>query len=166
MPSCRPDVISGVLYKVMDIKPGTILDVGVGHGKWSILCDEYLRYWTNLVPKIDGVEIFENYKSPAYGVYNEIFNCDVMSLVEKEKIQNYDMVLIIDVIEHLSKENGFKLLEKCNKYIVSTPNYWLPQGSSFGNDHEKHISKWDGQDFENHTIVQNVVGGEHILGWK
>ena len=161
MPSCRPEVIPSIVYKVMEMRPQTILDVGAGNGKW-VLCDEYLKYWCNVQPEIDGVEVFGDYESPAYSVYREVFNCNVMDLVKNDKIEEYDLVLIVDVIEHLTKEEGMLLLSKCNKYIVSTPNYWLPQGAEFDNEHERHISKWETSDFEQ----AQVVSGKYIMGWK
>ena len=59
MPSCRPDVIPELVYKVMEMCPETILDIGVGYGKWGALCIEYLKYWKNITPVVDGVEVFE-----------------------------------------------------------------------------------------------------------
>lgn len=165
MPSCRPDIMSEVVYKVIEMKPNTILDIGVGYGKWGVLCDEYLRYWCNIKPTIDGIEVFEDYKSPAHGVYNKIIYDNVMN--QLSTVSGYDLVLIIDVIEHLSREDGLKLLD-CIKghYIISTPNYWHPQASSFGNEHEKHISLWTQKDFVQSCLVRNKVGRDHIVGWK
>lgn len=165
MPSCRPDVISGVLYKVMDMAPRTILDVGVGYGKWGVLCTEYLTYWKNITPVVDGVEVFEKYKSPAHGVYREVFYTSVMDVLDK--VGEYDLVLIVDVIEHLDREDGLKLLEAVKgHYIVSTPGYWSPQVASFGNIHERHVSQWKREDFVSSCVVPDQVGRNHILGWK
>jgi len=166
VPSCRPEVIPSVLYQLMELKPGTILDVGAGHGKWGVLCDEYLRYWSNIVPQIDAVEVHGAYESHAYGVYREVFQCDVMSMVGRGLLGKYDLVLLVDVIEHLSKEGGMRLLGECKGYLVSTPNYWSEQGACFGNEHERHVSQWTGSDFANHSITKGTVGGDHVLGWK
>ena len=164
MPSCRPDIISEIVYKILEIVPQTILDVGVGYGKWGVLCTEYLTYWKSVKPKIDGVEIFENYKSPAHGVYNKIFYSDVIDILDE--VGNYNLVLIIDVIEHLNREDGLRLLDASKSYIVSTPEYWSPQGTCFGNKYETHISRWALDDFVNSQLILDKTGRHHIMGWK
>lgn len=166
MPSCRPEVISSIVYKVMEMRPKTILDVGVGYGKWGVLCTEYLTYWKKITPVVDGVEVFENYKSPIHDhLYREVFYTSVMNLLHK--MGDYDLVLIVDVIEHLSREDGLRLLASIkNHYIVSTPAYWSGQGACFGNEHEAHISRWEKGDFANSSMVVGGEGRNHILGWK
>ena len=165
MPSCRPDIIPSVLYKVMDLRPEVILDVGAGHGKWGVLCYEYLKYWCNIEPVVDGVEIFKDYASKVYGVYRQVFHNDIVEVLDI--VKNYDLVLIVDVIEHLEKEAGLKLLGTVSKhYLVSTPAYWNAQGASFGNDHEKHLSRWSTADFKHSQLIKDRLGREHIMGWK
>lgn len=165
MPSCRPDVISEIMYLVMGMKPQTILDVGAGYGKWGVLCTEYLKYWCGIEPEIDGVEVFKGYTSPAYGAYRSVLNVDVMSLLKS--FRNYDLVLAVDVIEHLTRQDGIKMLSSVdNHYIVSTPNYWLPQGADFGNKHERHVSQWSREDFANSILINDKVGRQHVVGWK
>ena len=165
MPSCRPDIIPEILYLVMGMKPRTILDVGVGNGKWGVLCGEYLRYWCDIIPDIDGVEAFRTYQSPAYAAYRNVFQGDVMDRLDL--VGDYDLVLAVDVIEHLTKEDGVKMLEAVKgKYIVSTPNYWLAQGASFGNEYERHVSQWSQADFCNSRLISDRVGRQHVLGWN
>jgi len=165
VPSCRPEVLSDVIYKVMEMGPQTILDVGMGYGKWGVLCIEYLKYWKGITPLVDGVEVFEGYKSPVHKIYRNVFYLDVMRLLPR--LGEYDLVLLVDVIEHLSRENGLKLLDAVKKhYIVSTPAYWSGQGACCGNEHEAHISRWWQADFENSSVIFGREGRKHILGWK
>ena len=166
MPSCRPDVIPEIIYKIMEMKPKTVLDVGAGHGKWGCLIAEYCKYWLNYLPVIDAIEFFESYKSPAYGFYRTVWQgsnvMDLLGLMDR-----YDLVLIIDVIEHLDRWEGKKLLASIkNHYIVSTPGYWSPQTAMFGNERERHVSRWALEDFENSRTVVAQDGRSHILGWK
>ena len=165
MPSCRPDIIPAVLYRVMEMKPSTILDIGAGHGKWGVLCTEYLRYWCDIIPEVDGVEVFSEYAPGAHSAYRKMFYENIMDKLDI--VEDYDLVLIIDVIEHLSREEGRQLLDKVKKhYIVSTPSYWSAQGASFGNIHETHVSRWTEDDFANSTLVGDATGRYHILGWQ
>jgi len=166
MPSCRPEVISDIVYKVMEMCPRTILDVGAGYGKWGVLCVEYLKYWKGFTPIVDGVEVFENYKSPVHdSVYRRVFYQNVMELLPT--FEGYDLILLVDIIEHLSREDGKKLLEGVKKhYIVSTPAYWSGQGACHGNKHEAHISRWTQEDFKHASVVSGREGRKHILGWR
>lgn len=66
--------------------------------------------------------------------------------------RSVDLIVIIDVVEHLPKRAGFELLEKCElmtgKFIVvQTPNGFLEQGPEFGNPYQRHLSGWFPQDF-------------------
>lgn len=165
MPSCRPDIIPEVIYKVMDMNPQTILDVGMGCGKWGLLCHEYLKYWKDTVPVIDGIEVFEDYKNPAYSIYRKVYYGDVMDLLSI--VGDYDLVMVMDVIEHLTRENGFKLIDSIkNHYIISTPGYWSAQGANFGNKYERHISRWKQTDFKYSLLIPDRVGRRQIIGWK
>lgn len=175
MPSCRPDVIPAVLYKVMEFKPKTVLDVGSGFGKWGCLITEYLKYWCEIVPSIDAVEAHQPYidyspsygkPDPASGFYDIVYNINVKDL-PLHLLADYDLVLLIDVIEHLDKEVGKSFLDSIkNHYIVSTPGYWNPQQAVFGNEFERHISKWGVDDFENTEIVIARDNRRHIIAWK
>ena len=166
MPSCRPDVIPAILYKVIEMRPRSIIDIGVGHGKWGLLCREYLRYWTGINAKIAGIEIYGGDETPAYSLYDEMFReTNVISVLDK--FGDCELVLAVDVIEHLERRDGEKLLKAVkNRYIVSTPGYWSAQGTCFGNEHEQHKSSWSESDFENSKIVVDIVGRPHIVGWK
>jgi len=171
MPSCRPDVISPILYKVMEMaranKPrlNTVLDVGAGCGKWGCLLTEYMRYWTGYAPEIDAVEPHTQYNTPAYGFYRNVFRTNVIDMLDD--LKNYDLMFAIDVIEHMTREDGVRLLAAAGpRYIVCTPGYWSPQGTVFGNKLEKHISRWYESDFANATTVVNQAGRSHIIGWR
>lgn len=161
MPSCRPEVIPEIVYRVMSMKPKTILDVGAGCGKWGVLCNEYLRYWCDTIPIIDGIEVFRGYESPVHSIYGEIIYDNVMN--QLDRVGKYELVLAVDIIEHLTREDGLKFMGAIKgRYIISTPNYWNPQGPCFGNVHETHVSRWQPEDFENRT----VVNGKYIVGWR
>lgn len=133
------------------------MDVGVGFGKYGLLIRDILeipfeRYnkqqW---ICQIDGVEAFEGYKNPIHDyVYNKVFYDDIRNIIHQ--LPNYDVILLIDVIEHFEKEEGYrlinKLLEHTNKsLIISTPLYPAKQQDYNGNYYEKHKSRWFITDF-------------------
>lgn len=168
MPSGRPNIIGPVIDLIMKINPGSILDVGSGFGKWGFLLREYLEVWQGrLYPeewrkRIDAIEIYKGYtKLPWYDIiYNNIYNQDI---TEHDKIlADYDLVLFMDVIEHIEKERGLELLKKAKHWIVSTPNYVSKQGKMFGNEYEAHISLWSQYDFEKNVLI----GDRWIIGYQ
>ena len=168
MPSGRPNIISPVINLIMRINPDSILDVGSGFGKWGFLLREYLEVWQGrLYPKdwkkqIDAIEIFKKYtKLPWYAViYNNVYNQDITK--NNEILTNYDLVLFMDVIEHIKKEEGLKILTKTKHWIVSTPNYVSGQGAMFDNKYETHISIWSQNDFKKSVIINN----KWIIGYQ
>ena len=68
--------------------------------------------------------------------------------------ENYvDVALAFDVTEHLSKEDGYKLLyemERISKYsvIIFTPNGFVWQPPSENNEFNAHISGWTPKEFQ------------------
>jgi len=168
MPSGRPNIISPVIDLIMRINPDSILDVGSGFGKWGFLLREYLEVWQGrLYPedwkkRIDAIEIFKGYtRLPWYAIiYNNIYTQDITK--NDGILANYDLVLFMDVVEHLEKEKGLEMLKKARHWIVSTPNYVSGQGAKFGNEYEAHISEWAQNDFKKSVII----GGRWIIGYQ
>src|SRR5437867_11088479 len=132
MPSSRPNTIPTVINLVRQLKPQSILDVGVGFGKWGHLFREYTdineaehdpsRYERkNWKIKIDGIEGYPGYVTEMHRyLYNEIHIGDACVLMAK--LPPYDLVFLGDIIEHLDKETGLQLLRdalaKCNKAVL------------------------------------------------
>jgi predicted SAM-dependent methyltransferase len=74
---------------------------------------------------------------------------------------SFEIVLMLDVIEHLTKENGEKLLEEVkritsSKIVLFTPLWWTeniyymndPHSAYFENSYERHQSLWVREDFK------------------
>ncbi|CAH2211888.1 hypothetical protein [Tepidibacter aestuarii] len=93
------------------INPKSMLDVGVGFGRYGFVARELLDYEINedgsyakWKRRIDGIEIFEKYLTPVHEyVYDEIYIRDAYDLI-RDKDFYYDMVLISDVIEDFTKK--------------------------------------------------------------
>lgn len=158
------------LSKIMDLvirqSPKSILDVGVGFGKWGMLCREYLdiyrgRYYRRQWQiRIDGIEIFESYRMPGWELYNKIIIGDIVK--KAELLNQYELILLIDIIEHLERSVGVNLLKSIStRYIVATPAVFIPQGATFGNENERHKSLWYPSDFPN----SETIAGQ-IIGWN
>lgn len=60
---------------------------------------------------------------------------------------SFDAVILIEVLEHLDKKGGKKILEKAEKWakkkvILSTPNGYFPMGVVDNNPYQQHLSGW------------------------
>lgn len=115
------------------VPPSTqILDVGPGMGQYGHLLKD-LGY------TIDAVEIFEPYIE-RYNLkekYNNIYIDNIMNF----DFSKYSILILGDILEHLSIEDAHKLLNKITKNkqkcIVCVP-YELEQGEAYGNIYETH----------------------------
>jgi hypothetical protein len=129
-----------------------VLDIGVGFGKYGVLCREYLELWdgrgsyAEFLRRIDGVEAFKGYITPLHKfVYDHIYDEDIMDILDQIDFA-YNLVLILDVLEHLDKDQGklllTKILQKNNGAIISTPKKVSNQKDVFDNKYEVHKSQW------------------------
>ena len=150
--------ISYNIELVRKLNPKSILDVGVGFGRWGILFREFLEVWESGKYKgdwnriIDGIEIFPDYIQNYHKFfYNTIYNEDALTHLNKTK-KNYELINFGDIIEHFSKQDGLKLISlalKKSKYVlINVPigNYWKQEGLPI-NQYEEHKSVWENSDF-------------------
>jgi 2-polyprenyl-3-methyl-5-hydroxy-6-metoxy-1,4-benzoquinol methylase len=151
LPSSQFGQISTLAWLIQDLDPQSVLDVGPGFGKYGFLAREYLELWWRTTDyarrtrRIDAVEVFEPYITALQRyIYDEVHIGDALAVLPK--LPHYDVILLIDVIEHLDKPDGIRLigalLQKGTFLVVSTPKNPAPQGAHFGNVHERHTSVW------------------------
>jgi len=159
MPTSHYSQLNQIMSIIFHVKPKSILDIGVGFGKFGVLCREYLEMWRknrayhkkDWKTRIDGIEIFDSYKNPLYDfVYNTIYFDNALNVLPKLKCI-YDLILLIDVLEHFAFNDGKKLLELClgrgRNLIISTPHDIGSQKVVFGNVHETHKFRWTTKNF-------------------
>jgi len=138
----------------------TLLDVGCGsnspiapfsHKFHAIGVDAFL-------PSIE--------KSRQTNIHSEYHQIDVLDIDKSFDDKSIDCVLASDLIEHLTKEDGYKLIEKMEKIaskriIIFTPNGFLEQGVYDNNPWQLHLSGW--------TVKEMQKMGYHVIGiggWK
>lgn len=158
MPTSWYQAVPAIIDLVHIDGPQSILDIGVGFGKYGVLLREtidipYERYAKETWHlQLDGIEGFEGYRNPIHDyVYNNMYYGNIFSVLSTLS-QKYDTLLLIDVLEHFDKEEGLRLIEQLleitNKsLIVSTPIMPAPQGEYLGNILETHKSRWNIVDF-------------------
>jgi len=140
-------------------KDKTILDLGCGNGRPFI---------GTCFPTLIGVDIFKKkFEMPEY---NEVWFHDIRKILELYSQKFFDVITIIDVIEHLEKQDGFKLMEDAekiarDKIIIFTPKKWTENKEavenkaywSYGNKYNYHKSHWTEKDFTDrgYEIIPN-----------
>lgn len=160
MPTSDPGQINIIVNIMLQTNPKTVLDIGIGYGKWGCLAREYIEGYRNqrYLPTqwqllVHGIEIFEKYRNPMWGCYNKIFLGDVSRIVKSSRWQppedKYDLTIMMDVLEHLPKEEGIETLKSIKsfskRFVFSYAN--SDQTDVCENEHENHISKWEPEDF-------------------
>ena len=167
MPSSSPTLLTPIVQTILHLWPRAGLDVGCGWGKWGALLREYLDGWGpgadgSRRTRIDAVEIWAPYIGPLHAaVYDEVFfPVDAVDFLEATPADRgmrsapsaYDLILCIDMIEHLDEANGRRFvaaaLRRGKTLLISTPMNPSPQEAVFGNEHERHVSRWKPSDFE------------------
>lgn len=155
MPPSHFYQLNEIMELIVLTKPNRILDVGLGFGKYGFLCREYLDLldgrqkindWRR---QIDGIEIFNAYITPLQEqIYNHIYIGNALDILPALK-EPYDLILLIDVIEHFDRPDGERLFALCREHgrniIISTPKIDMPQQDMFGNPlllFQKKLFSW------------------------
>ncbi len=160
MPTSNPFQLNEIVYLAMQINPKSVLDIGAGFGKYGVLMREYLELWDGREKygdwqrKIDAIEGFEKYLTPLHKfIYNKIYTGNALEILPTFETNKYDLILLIDVLEHFETTEGKRLLQECSRVgkaiIISTPKHPQIQTDSFGNPYETHLSKWDKKSIRN-----------------
>jgi hypothetical protein len=139
----------------------SLLDVGCGY-------NSPVQYFD--VPEKTGVEIHLPYliESQKKGVHQAYHHANIMDLNFPPR--SFDVVFASEVLEHLDRGDGFKLLVKmerwaAKKVIITTPNGYVHQGEYDGNPYQAHQSFWIPPDFRRCGYrVSGMSGSKWVRG--
>lgn len=108
------DQITPIIQIIMELKPRGILDIGPGRGKYGVLFSEYLREWAEQDVTVDAIA-----DEPIWcrHAYHEVWRGDAREILPRIS-KNYHLITMIDVIEHMPREDGAKLLSEARKHVV------------------------------------------------
>jgi ubiquinone/menaquinone biosynthesis C-methylase UbiE len=157
MPSSHHQQLNEIVELIRLTDPQKMLDIGTGFGKFGFLAREYLELWDGREQyrdwqrQIDGIEAFESYLGPVHeSIYTRVYKGDALQVLPA-LAGSYDLVLLIDVLEHFTREEGLRVLEQCARIsrnvLVSVPVTVSEQENAFGNPWETHRSRWAKKDF-------------------
>lgn len=139
----------------------TLLDLGCGSSSPIQVFSQKLKYTVGVDYFAPSIE-----KSKKRGIHHEYKTMNVLDVGKVFKANSFDCVVALDLLEHLSKEDGLRLLSLMKKIakkkaIVFTPNGFLPQEEYEGNRRQVHLSGWEVEEMQN--LGFRVIG---IQGWK
>ena len=173
MPSSTWVMLPTICQKINASKAKSILDIGIGFGKYGFLAREYTdvcaRNYKSETWKvrIDGIEIFPEYITPLHMlIYDNVYVGSAKDMLAK--VDNYDLIMFFDVIEHMNKADGLVVLnlikQKSKQALVSTPMKMAKQGKLYGNEHERHVQQWTKKDLEAFGTVIEIKYGKKGRG--
>lgn len=166
MPSSNYFLIPHICARIIGLRPASILDIGIGFGKYGFLAREYTDICQERYPtrewqtRIDGIEIFPDYVGDLQRlIYDSIYLGDAIDRLAQ--LGHYDLILLLDIIEHLEKKRALELLalsgKKSKVVLVSTPVKTWTKGLQYNNKYEQHISRWKRGELEKFGSVEVIA---------
>lgn len=162
MASSFIDQTPAIIHLVQKLNPNKILDIGKGFGKYGFLFHEYvgidntkkinpsisLKEQSNI--QVDAVEVDPDLMLPhLLQIYNHVYFGDILEIYKQ--LPSYDLVLMIDIIEHINKEGAVNLLQhflqQGSNVIIATPKDFFEQ-NLYESEFENHVSHWSAKDFK------------------
>jgi len=134
------------------LQPKSVLDIGPGQGIYG----KIVRKYSPATEKLVGVEIWgpyvEQYKIREF--YDEVWICDARIYPDFK----YDLVILGDVLEHMTKEEAIALWKKVSKQakyaIISIPIVHYHQGPNNNNPYEVHVK----EDWTSEEVMESFPG--------
>jgi len=156
------------LPRILDMIPKemkSLVDIGCGRGIIGPLCRIY-REPTRLV----GIDVYEPYLEfcKHFKFYDELVHWNLENLPLPFKDKEFEVVTCIEVIEHLSRDAGEKLMDEMERIgqrvIITTPNHFFKQAEYDHNPSQKHVSLWTVRDFRKRNYAVYGIGGMKVFG--
>lgn len=140
-----------------------VLDVGCGSDSAvSLLGIEKLIGIEGYLPSVEAAR--------KKGTHREIVLGDVRCLENYFQPRQFDACVALDLIEHLTKEDGRKLIQSMEKIskkrvVILTPNGFLPQAHAEKADLQEHLSGWEVSEMRGFGYhVAGVLGPKGLRG--
>ena len=139
---------------------GSLLDIGCGK-------DSPIKYAMGRDYSV-GIDSYKPYllKAKKAKLHDDYVLASVNHLCFS--LKSFRTAVLLDVLEHLSKKGGYKIMSEMeklatNKVIVYTPNGFLKQQEYDGNPYQRHLSGWTVRELENQGFIVKGVHGLKLL---
>lgn len=144
MPSSNLVLAPAILTMAAEVKPRRILDVGPGNGKYGLLVREYLPPLETLTAVEAELRYLDSFPW-LDKIYDVLIPADVVEMTV-DFLAMFDLVLMLDVLEHLDREAAVALLRRIpGRVIISTPrDFFQNPEADQGWETERHRSHWTG----------------------
>ena len=101
--------------------------------------------WYNSFFEFEIFVLYFSHSQSQYKNYKRIIVADIRDIINK--MWSVDMIVAFDVIEHLEREEGIKVIEYLTSIVnmallVTVPIIDYPQEAIHGNDAEIHRTQW------------------------
>ena len=102
--------------------------------------------------------------------HDEMVLGDVRELERYFRPKQFDACVALDVIEHLTKNDGLRMMQAMErialkKVVLFTPSGFLPQKHSANDDLQEHLSGWEPAEMTGHGYeVTGLLGPKRLRG--
>jgi SAM-dependent methyltransferase len=158
-----PFTALNTVCRKIDKKGKSLLDAGCGKGAPLQYLNRKGTYWAV------GADIFEPYlrQCRIKLVHNDYVLCDISRLPFKDA--SFDIVLCLEVLEHLDRSQGEKLLKElervaCRQVILSTPAGRYEQTTYDANSYQEHRYCWHPAELKKLGYKVNGAGLRNLGG--
>ena len=150
-----------LLGRKLDRTAETILDLGCGRGKQMQFLNKSKRFYTT------GIDLLPPYLDECQrdGSYDRVYRRDVRDLPYPDK--SVDIVICLELLEHLEKEDGEKLIKDMvriarKQVLVETPIGSYDWEGIHGNPLNKHLYVWSLAELQECGF--DVIYGQSLKG--
>lgn len=162
-------------YVINNLPGPSFLDVGCGYGKWGFLLRSYRTMEYGAAFKVTGVDLFEPHIESLRGkdIYDSLHCCSAIELPFDD--QSFDSAVCCEVLEHLNREQGPKLVAELQRvcrqgFVISTPLYDCLRGGGETldgfNPYEAHQYCYKAAEFRALGFTQVHGIGMQLPSWK
>ncbi|MBI1841002.1 MAG: class I SAM-dependent methyltransferase [Verrucomicrobia bacterium] len=150
-------------FRALLLDSPAVLDVGCGNASPI----QYLG-----IPNCTGIDGYQPAVDSARKAqtHHNLVVGDIRNLQSVFPKKSFDACIALDVIEHLSKEDGFRLIESMEsvarkRVIFLTPNGFLPQRHQSRDDLQEHLSGWSAKEMAKRGFhVIGMLGPKNLRG--
>lgn len=120
---------------------------------------------------LEGIDMLPINKNKKMWLHDNYKKGNIKNLRKYYKKNSFDGVVALDVIEHLTKEDGLKLISDIDyiakkKIVILTPEGFHKQGTIDGNIYMTHLSGWKVNEFKKYGYKTHGMHGLKILRGK